>query len=62
MFLDLDYYRDLIDVVITFKHCNKYDLHEILVLLPARGGLIHTVDQRAPDNDSDMIELIYQEY
>ena len=44
----LDYYKNLINLVITFKHCNKYDLDEILVLLP--------------DNDSDMIELIYQEY
>jgi hypothetical protein len=59
---DLDYYKDLIDVVITFKHCNKYDLDEILVLLPARGGLIHTVDQRAPNDDIQMIQLIYQEY
>jgi hypothetical protein len=44
----LDYYKNLINVVITLKHCNKYDLDEILVLLP--------------DDDSDMIELIYQEY
>jgi hypothetical protein len=44
----LDYYKNLIDVVITFKQNNKYDLDEILVLLP--------------DDDSDMIELIYQEY
>ena len=44
----LDYYKDLIDVVITFKHCNKYDLDEILMLLP--------------DDDIQMIELIYQEY
>ena len=44
----LDYYKDLINVVISFKQNNKYDLDEILVLLP--------------DDDSDMIELIYQEY
>ncbi len=43
----LDYYKNLIDVIITFKHCNKYDLDEISVLLP--------------DDDIQMIELIYQE-
>ena len=45
---NLIYYKDLIDVVISYKHCNKYDLDEILVLLP--------------DDDLQMIQLIYQEY
>jgi hypothetical protein len=44
----LDYYKDLINVVISFKQNNKYDLDEILVLLP--------------DDDIQMIKLIYQEY
>ena len=48
MFLDLDYYRDLIDVVITYKNCNKYDLDEIILMLP--------------DDDIDMIKLVYQQY
>jgi hypothetical protein len=45
---NLDYYKQLIDVVITYKNCNKYDLDEILSLLP--------------DDDTDMIKLVYQEY
>ena len=44
----LDYYKNLINLVITFKHCNKYGLDEILVLLP--------------NDDIQMIQLIYQEY
>jgi hypothetical protein len=44
----LDYYKQLIDVVMTYKNCNKYDLDEILSLLP--------------DDDTDMIKLVYQEY
>ena len=44
----LDYYKDLIDIVISYKHCNKYDLDEILVLLL--------------NDDIQMIQLIYQEY
>ena len=48
MFLDLDYYRDLIDVVMTYKNCNKYKLDEILFMLP--------------DDDTEMIKLVYQEY
>ena len=44
---NLDYYKDLIDVVITYKNY-KYDLDEILSLLP--------------DDDIDMIKLVYQEY
>jgi len=48
MFLDLDYYRDLIDVVITFKQHNKYDLDEIILMLP--------------DDDIEMIKLVYNEY
>ena len=43
----LDYYKDLIDVVITYKNC-KHDLDEILSLLP--------------DDDIEMIKLVYQEY
>ena len=42
----LDYYKQLIDVVITYKNCNKYDLDEILSLLP--------------DDDVEMIKLVYQ--
>ena len=45
---NLDYYKQLIDIVITYKNCNKYDLDEILSLLP--------------DDDTDMIKLVYQEY
>ena len=45
---NLNYYKELIDVVITYKNCNKYDLDEILSLLP--------------DDDTDMIKLVYQEY
>lgn len=48
----LDYYKDLIDVVITYKNC-KYDLDEILSLLP---------DSLLPDDDIEMIKLVYQEY
>ena len=44
----LDYYKDLIDVVMTYKNCNKYDLDEIILMLP--------------DDDIDMIKLVYQEY
>lgn len=44
----LDYYKNLIDVVMTYKNCNKYDLDEIVSLLP--------------DDDIDMIKLVYQEY
>ena len=29
----LDYYKQLIDVVITYKNCNKYDLDEIILML-----------------------------
>ena len=43
----LDYYNQLIDVVITYKNC-KYDLDEIILMLP--------------DDDIDMIKLVYQEY
>ena len=42
------YYKELIDVVITYKNCNKYNLDEILLMLP--------------DDDIDMIKLVYQEY
>ena len=45
---NLDYYKQLIDVVITYKNCNKYDLDEIILMLP--------------DDDIDMIKLVYQEY
>ena len=45
---NLNYYKELIDVVITYKNCNKYDLDEILLMLP--------------DDDIDMIKLVYQEY
>jgi len=44
----LDYYKDLIDVVITYKNCNKYDLDEIILMLP--------------DDDIEMIQLVYKEY
>ena len=44
----LDYYKDLIDVVITYKHTNNYNLDETIKLLP--------------DDDCDMINLIYHEY
>ena len=43
-----DYYKQLIDVVITYKNCNKYNLDEIILMLP--------------DDDIDMIKLGYQEY
>lgn len=46
----LDHYKNLIDVVITYKNCNKYDLDEILSLLPDH------------DDDIDMIKLVYEEY
>ncbi len=42
----LDYYKSLIDVVITYKNCNKFDLDEILSWL-------------LPD-DIEMIKLIYR--
>ena len=45
---NLNYYKELIDVVITYKNCNKYNLDEILLMLP--------------DDDIDMIKLVYQEY
>ena len=45
---NLNYYKELIDVVITYKNCNKYDLDEIILMLP--------------DDDIDMIKLVYQEY
>ncbi len=45
---NLDYYKELIDVVITYKTCNKYDLNEILSMLP--------------DDDTDMISLVYHQY
>jgi hypothetical protein len=44
----LDYYKDLIDVVIIYKHTNNYNLDETIKLLP--------------DDDCDMINLIYHEY
>ena len=43
----LDYYKDLIDVVITYKKY-KYDLDEIILMLP--------------DDDIEMIKLVYKEY
>ena len=43
----LDYYKDLIDVVITCKNY-KYDLDEIILMLP--------------DDDIEMIKLVYKEY
>ena len=45
---NLDYYNQLIDIVITYKNCNKYNLDEILLMLPG--------------DDIDMIKLVYQEY
>ena len=45
---DLDYYKELINIVITYKNCNKYKLDEILYMLP--------------DDDTEMIKLVYQEY
>ena len=45
---NLIYFKDLIDVVMTYKNCNKYNLDEILLMLP--------------DDDKDMIKLVYQEY
>ena len=45
---ELDYFKDLIDVVVAYKLHNNYDLNEILELLP--------------DDDSDVIKLTYQEY
>ena len=45
---DLDYYKELINIIITYKNCNKYKLDEILLMLP--------------DDDLQMIQLIYQEY
>jgi hypothetical protein len=44
----LDYYNQLIDIVITYKHASKYNLDKILSLLP--------------DDDIDMIKLVYEEY
>ena len=45
---NLDYYKQLIDVVITYKHQNNYNLDEILLMLP--------------DDDIETIKLVYQEY
>ena len=45
---NLNYYKELIDVVITYKTCNKYELDEILMMLP--------------DDDIDMISLVYGQY
>ncbi len=45
---NLDYYKELIDIVMTYKNCNKYDLGETLSLLP--------------DDDTEMIKLVNQEY
>ena len=44
----LDYYKQLIDVVITYKNHNKYNLDEMILMLQ--------------DDDIDMIKLVYQEY
>ena len=44
----LDYYKDLIDVVMTYKNYNKYNLDEIILMLP--------------DDDIEMIKLVYKEY
>jgi hypothetical protein len=48
MIEELDYYKDLIDVVVAYKHYNNFDLNEILELLP--------------NDDHDVIKLTYQEY
>ncbi len=45
---NLDYYKELINIVMTYKNCNKYNLDEILFMLP--------------DDDTEMIKLVYQEY
>ena len=44
----LDYYKELIDLVIVYKYNNKYDLVEILQMLH--------------DDDIDMISLVYHQY
>ncbi len=44
----LDYYKELIDLVIVYKYNYKYDLDEILSMLP--------------DDDIDMISLVYDQY
>jgi hypothetical protein len=44
----LDYYKELIEVVITYKNLNNYNLDEILLMLS--------------DDDKDIIKLAYEEY
>ena len=44
----LDYYRELIDLVIVYKYNHKYKLDEILQILH--------------DDDIDMISLVYDQY
>ena len=44
----LDYYKELIDLVIVYKYNHKYDLVEILQMLH--------------DDDIDMISLVYHQY
>ena len=44
----LDYYKELIDLVIVYKYNHKYNLYEILQILH--------------DDDIDMISLVYDQY
>ncbi len=45
---NLDYYNELINIVMTYKNCNKYDLDEIILMLP--------------DDDIEMMKLVYNIY